>query len=63
MIKNFEMVIGIEIHLELNQDLINEEAAYDGLYAVCTNLEDDVDSIIKTNHNRWEIEESFKIWC
>lgn len=53
--------IAEEIHLELNQDLISEEAAYDGLYAVCTNLEDDVDSIIKTNHNRWEIEESFRI--
>lgn len=53
--------IAEEIHLELNQDLINEETAYDGLYAVCTNLEDDIDSIIKTNHNRWEIEESFRI--
>lgn len=53
--------IAEEIHLELNQDLINEEAKYDGLYAVCTNLEDDINSIIKTNHNRWEIEESFRI--
>lgn len=48
-------------HYEINEDIINEEAKYDGLYAVCTNLEDDVDLIIKTNHNRWEIEESFRI--
>ena len=37
------------------------EAQYDGLYAVCTNLEDNVEDIIKINHNRWEIEESFRI--
>lgn len=48
-------------HFEINLELINEEAKYDGLYAVCTNLEDEAGSIIKTNHNRWEIEESFRI--
>lgn len=51
----------IENHYELNETLINEEALYDGLYAVCTNLEDTVQDIIKINHNRWEIEESFRI--
>ena len=45
----------------LNQEKINEEAKYDGLYAVCTNLEDSVDEIIKINKRRWEIEESFRI--
>lgn len=45
----------------INQDIINEEARYDGLYAACTNLEDDVQDIIKINHKRWEIEESFRI--
>lgn len=45
----------------LNEDLIKEEEKYDGLYAICTNLEDDVKDIIKINHNRWEIEESFRI--
>lgn len=45
----------------LNQEKINEEAQYDGLYAVCTNLEDDVEEIIKINKRRWEIEESFRI--
>lgn len=45
----------------LNQDKIDNEALYDGLYAVCTNLEDSVDEIIKINKRRWEIEESFRI--
>lgn len=45
----------------LNEDLIQKEAVYDGFYAVCTNLEDDVSAIIKVNHNRWEIEECFRI--
>ena len=45
----------------LNQEAIEEEARYDGLYAVCTNLEDNVEDIIKVNHRRWEIEESFRI--
>ena len=39
----------------------NQEAMYDGLYAVCTNLEDPVEEIVKVNHSRWEIEESFRI--
>lgn len=50
-----------ENHYFLNQEKINEEAKYDGLYAVCTNLEDDAEEIIKINTRRWEIEESFRI--
>ena len=45
----------------INQDAILEEMKYDGFYAVCTNLEDDPIDIIKINHRRWEIEESFRI--
>lgn len=45
----------------LNQSVIDEEAKYDGLYAVCTNLEDSVEDIIRVNKRRWEIEESFRI--
>ena len=45
----------------INQSVIDEEAKYDGLYAVCTNLEDSVEEIVKVNHRRWEIEESFRI--
>ena len=45
----------------INQSVIDEEGKYDGLYAVCTNLEDPVEDIIKVNHRRWKIEESFRI--
>lgn len=45
----------------IDQEIIDEEEKYDGLYAVCTNLEDSVEDIIKVNHRRWEIEESFRI--
>ena len=38
-----------------------EESIYDGFYAVATNLEDDAESIVKINSERWQIEESFKI--
>ena len=53
--------IAEETHYSINQSIIDEESKYDGLYAVCTNLEDDVQDIIKVNHKRWEIEESFRI--
>lgn len=45
----------------LNTELIQKEEAFDGFYAVCTNLEDDVSEIIKVNQRRWEIEECFRI--
>lgn len=45
----------------LNTELIETEEMYDGFYAVCTNLEDDAPAIVKINHQRWEIEESFRI--
>ena len=45
----------------LNQEQIDNEEKYDGLYAVCTNLEYDVSGIIKINQKRWEIEECFRI--
>lgn len=53
--------IANENHYFINHSIIEEEAKYDGLYAVCTNLEDNVEDIIKVNHRRWEIEESFRI--
>ena len=45
----------------LNETAIANESSYDGFYAVCTNLEDDAPAIAKINHNRWEIEECFRI--
>ncbi len=47
--------------LTLNQDAIDSEEMFDGFYAVCTTLEDDISEIIKVNKRRWEIEESFRI--
>ena len=46
---------------ELDETAIAEESRYDGFYAVCTNLDDDPADIAKINHDRWEIEESFRI--
>jgi len=45
----------------INKQTIAEEECYDGFYAVCTNLEDEVASIVKVNQRRWEIEECFRI--
>ncbi len=45
----------------LDNDLISKEAKFDGFYGVCTNLEDDVPTIIKVNNRRWKIEECFRI--
>lgn len=46
---------------EINVELIEKEAVYDGFYGVCTNLLDDVSEIIKVNKRRWQIEECFRI--
>lgn len=51
----------MEEYYYLNIDKINDEAKYDGFYAVSTNLEDDVSRIISINSRRWEIEECFRI--
>ncbi len=45
----------------INTELITVEEAFDGFYAICTNLEDDVHEIVKVNKRRWEIEECFRI--
>ena len=38
-----------------------KEELYDGFYAVMTNLEGNIEEIIKINKQRWEIEENFRI--
>lgn len=48
-------------NLTLNTKVIDDEAMFDGFYAVCTTLDDDISEIIKVNKHRWEIEESFRI--
>jgi transposase len=47
--------------LGIDDPLIKQESAYDGFYAVCTNLLDDAPAIINVNQKRWEIEECFRI--
>lgn len=45
----------------IDQSVIGAEEKYDGFYAVCTNLDESVSSIVKANKRRWEIEECFRI--
>ena len=45
----------------IDQSVIDAEEKYDGFYAVCTNLDDSISSIVKANKRRWEIEECFRI--
>lgn len=47
--------------LSIDTSVIENEEKFDGFYGVCTNLEGAVEEIIKVNHRRWEIEESFRI--
>jgi transposase len=45
----------------INEAVIVEEECYDGFYAVCTNLEDNPETITRVNKQRWQIEECFRI--
>ncbi len=45
----------------IDQRVIDAEEQYDGFYAVCTNLEDEPETVVKVNKRRWEIEECFRI--
>jgi hypothetical protein len=47
--------------LNLNMDIAQKEAMFDGFYAVCTNLKGPIKQILAINRQRWEIEESFRI--
>ena len=51
-----------DIHYFLDEEKVADEARYDGLYAVCTDLiDDDVEEILKISEGRWQIEECFRI--
>lgn len=51
-----------DIHYYLDESKITEEAKYDGLYAVCTDLlDDEVKDILKVSEGRWQIGECFRI--
>ena len=46
----------------LNQEMIDQEARFDGFYGICTDLEDDnAGEIIRLNGGRWIIEDCFRI--
>jgi len=46
---------------EMDTDRIEAEMAYDGYYAVSTDLSDPAAEIIRINRGRWEVEETFRI--
>ena len=51
-----------DIHDYLDKEKIDQEALYDGLYAISTDLlDDDVKDILKVTEGRWQIEECFRI--
>ena len=51
-----------KIHNYLDTEKIEQEALYDGMYAVTTDLlDDDVKDILKVSEGRWEIEKCFRI--
>lgn len=51
-----------DIHSYLDEQKIESEAQYDGLYAICTDLlDDEVSEILKVSEGRWQIEECFRI--
>lgn len=51
-----------DIQHYLDENKISEEAQYDGLYAVCTDLlDDEIGDILKVSEGRWQIEECFRI--
>lgn len=50
------------IKWELDAQAIAKEESFDGFYALATSFEDeDVETILKVNSQRWEIEECFRI--
>lgn len=46
---------------QLDEDKIAEEEKYDGYYAVATNLDDPAKDILSIAHNRYRIEECFRV--
>jgi hypothetical protein len=46
---------------EIDHSVIQREEAFDGFYAVCTNLDGDAAAVLTVNRRRWQIEECFRI--
>ena len=53
--------IACNIEYMVDQKILEEEQKYSGLYGISTNLINDTQTVIKVLHNKWEIEESFRI--
>ncbi|WP_062352880.1 IS1634 family transposase [Bacillus kwashiorkori] len=53
--------IAEKTHFSIDEAAIQKEAQYDGFYGICTNLESDPKELIRINHKRWEIEETFRV--
>ena len=53
--------IACNIEYMVDQKILEEEQKYSGLYGITTNLINDTQTVIKVLHNKWEIEESFRI--
>lgn len=45
----------------IDDSIVKDEEKYDGYYGVTTNLNGEVEDILKISKNRWEIEENFRI--
>ena len=48
-------------NFSLNQEMIDQEARFDGFYCICTDLEGPADEIISLNSGRWVVENDFRI--
>jgi len=48
-------------HYAIDQAIIDKEERYDGYYAVATNLDDDVKTILGISDNRYKIEDCFRV--
>jgi transposase len=48
-------------HYEIDQSVIDKEEKYDGYYVVATNLDDDAKTILAINHERYKIEDCFRV--
>ena len=54
-------MLGDQTMYYVDEKAIAEEEMFDGFYAVCTNLADSPEAIVKVNQRRWVIEECFRI--
>ncbi len=48
-------------NFSLNQEMIEQEARFDGFYCICTDLEGPAAEIIRLNSGRWGVENDFRI--